>query len=66
VKLNCENSDFIGQTVSDELKNELHESTVAGWLPETLSAGIKRTAGSHPKERVSGGQPADPAHSRTF
>jgi len=41
--------------MSDELKNGLHESTVAGWPPETLSVGIKRTAGSHPKERVSGG-----------
>jgi len=54
----CKNSDFMGRTVSNKSKNGLHESTASGWTPETLSAGIKRTAGSHPKERVSGGQPA--------
>ena len=37
-------------------------STVGGRSPETLSAGIKRTAGSHPKARVSGDLPAALAH----
>jgi len=40
----------------------LRNSTVGGRSPETLSAGIKRTAGSHPKERVSGGLPRTLAH----
>ena len=35
-----------------------------GRPPETLSAGIKRTAGSHPKARVSGGLPRSLAHNR--
>jgi len=33
------------------------KSTVGGRPPETLSLGIKRTGGSHPMERVSGGLP---------
>jgi hypothetical protein len=49
--------DFIGQTVSDHTKSALRQSTVGGSSPETLSEGIKRTAGSHPKERVSGELP---------
>ena len=53
----CENSDFIGQSVSDQAKHGRREFTVRGRPPDTLSAGIKRTAGSHPKERVSGGVP---------
>jgi hypothetical protein len=53
----CENSDLIGQTLSDHAKNGLCKSTVGGRPPETLSWGIKRTAGSHPQERVSGGLP---------
>ncbi len=59
-----ENSDLIGQTVSDHEKNRLRKATVGGSSPETLSAGIKRTAGSHPKERVSGELPRALAHSR--
>ncbi len=59
-----ENSDFIGQTVSDHAKNGLRKSTVGGSSPDTLSEGIKRTAGSHPKERVSGELPRALAHSR--
>ncbi len=58
----CENSDLIGQTVSDHAKNRLRKSTVGGSSPETLSAGIKRTAGSHPKERVSGELPRARVH----
>jgi len=50
-------SALIGQTVSDQMKNGLRKSIVGGSSPETLSAGIKRTAGSHPKERVSGELP---------
>ena len=79
----CENSDLIGQTVSDHTKNALRKSTVGGSSPETLFR-IKGTvtvihstnrvllctplnyghcplnsgtAGSHPKERVSGELP---------
>jgi len=52
--------------VSDELQNEFRECTVSGWAPETFSLGIKRTEGSHPKEKVSGVQPADLAHSPKF
>ncbi len=61
---NCENSDLIGQTLSDNPENRLRKATVGGSSPETLSAGIKRTAGSHPKERVSGELPRALAHSR--
>ena len=43
--------------MSDHAKDGLHKSTVGGRPPETLSAGIKRTAGSHPKERLFGGLP---------
>ena len=57
-----ENSDLIGQTVADKAKNGLRNSTVGGRPPETLSWGIKRTAGSHPKERVSGGLPRAMVH----
>jgi len=53
----CEKSDLIGQTVSDHAMNRLRKATVRGSSPETLSAGIKRTAGSHPNERVSGELP---------
>jgi len=53
----CEDSDLIGQTVSNQAKNGLRKSTVGGRPPEALSWGIKRTAGSHPQERASGGLP---------
>jgi hypothetical protein len=43
--------------VSDQAKKGVRNSTVGGRPPKTLSAGIKRTAGSHPKERVLGGLP---------
>ncbi len=58
----CKNSDFIEQTVSDHTKNALCKSTVGGSSPETLSAGIKRTAGSHPKESVAGELPRALVH----
>jgi hypothetical protein len=58
----CKNSDLIGQTGSDQAKNGLRKSTVGGRPPEPLSWGIKRTAGSHPKERGSGGLPRALAH----
>ena len=54
---NCETSDLLGQTVSDHAKNGVRNSTVGGRSPKTLYAGIKRTAGSHPKERVLGNLP---------
>jgi len=38
------------------------QSTVGGRSPETLSWGIKRTAGSHPQERVSGDLPRALVH----
>jgi hypothetical protein len=60
--LNCQNSDLIGQTVSDQAKNGLHKSAVGGSSPETLSQGIKRTAGSHPRESVSGELPRAVVH----
>ncbi len=63
-RVSCKNSGLIGQTVSDQAKNGPRKSTVGGSSPETLSAGIKRTAGSHPKERVSGELPRALAHSR--
>jgi len=44
---------LIGSTVTDHTKNGLRKSTVGGSSPETLSQGIKRTAGSHPRESVS-------------
>jgi len=48
--------------VSDHTKNALRKSTVGGSSPDTLSVGIKRTAGSHPKERVSGELPRALVH----
>jgi hypothetical protein len=48
--------------LSDHTKNALRKSTVGGSSPETLSEGIKRTAGSHPKERVSGELPRALVH----
>jgi hypothetical protein len=46
----------------DHAKNGLSKSTVGGSSPETLSAGIKRTAGSHPKEDISGELPRALVH----
>jgi len=48
--------------VSDNTKSIRRKSTVGGSSPETLSQGIKRTAGSHPRESVSGELPRKLAH----
>jgi hypothetical protein len=50
--------------VSDRAKNGLCKRTVGGRSAEPRSLGIKRTAGSHPKERGSGGLPRTMAHIR--
>ena len=57
-------ADLNGQAVSDHAKGRLGNATVGGRPPETFCAGIKRTAGSHPKERVSGGLPRNLAHAQ--
>jgi hypothetical protein len=63
-RLSFEHPDLIRPTGSDQGNHGFYISTVGGRAPETLSAGIKRTEGSHPKERVSGALPRTPAHAR--
>ena len=50
--------------MSGQMHNGFRQYSDEGSSPETLSEGIKRTAGSHPEERVSGELPRALVHIR--
>jgi len=57
-----ENSDLIGQSITDQTNDRHRSATIEGSSPETLCEGIKQTAGSHLWESVSGELPRALAH----